>query len=120
MSAQNLYLLIALAPLATAVVAGLFGTGFFGSWLGRRGSHVLTILGVAVSFAGSLLVLQQVLDGQTFEGTVYTWSMIGSVKFEIGFLIDPLTALMMVVVTSVSLMVHIYTIGYMSDDPGYQ
>ncbi|MGX5658394.1 NADH-quinone oxidoreductase subunit L [Castellaniella ginsengisoli] len=120
MSAQNLYLLIALAPLATAVVAGLFGTGFLGSWLGRRGSHVLTILGVAVSFAGSLLVLQQVLDGQTFEGTVYTWSMIGPVKFEIGFLIDPLTALMMVVVTSVSLMVHIYTIGYMSDDPGYQ
>ncbi len=75
---------------------------------------------MAVSFVGSLLVLQQVLDGQTFEGTVYTWSMIGSVKFEIGFLIDPLTALMMVVVTSVSLMVHIYTIGYMSDDPGYQ
>src|SRR5690606_36514680 len=107
-------------PLATAVVAGLFGTGFLGSWLGHRGSHMLTILGVAVSFAGSLLVLQQVLDGQTFEGTVYTWSLIGSVKFEIGFLIDPLTALMMVVVTSVSLMVHIYTIGYMSDDPGYQ
>uniref|UniRef100_UPI00333F6FCE NADH-quinone oxidoreductase subunit L n=1 Tax=Castellaniella defragrans TaxID=75697 RepID=UPI00333F6FCE len=120
MNAQSLYLLIALAPLATAIVAGLFGTGFMGNWIGRRTSHIITILGVAVSFAGSLLVLQQVLDGQVYDGTVYTWSLIGAAKFEIGFLIDPLSALMMVVVTSVSLMVHIYTIGYMADDPGYQ
>lgn len=120
MNAQSLYLLIALAPLATAIVVGFFGTGFMGSWIGRRASHIITILGVAISFAGSLIVLQQVLDGQVFDGTVYTWSLIGTAKFEIGFLIDPLSALMMVVVTSVSLMVHIYTIGYMADDPGYQ
>lgn len=119
MTAQSLYLLIALAPLVSAVLVGFFGTGFMGSWIGRRGSHALTILGVAISFIGSLIVLQQVLDGQTFDGTIYTWSMIGPFKFEIGFLIDSLTALMMVVVTGVSLMVHIYTIGYMAEDPGY-
>ncbi len=120
MNAQSLYLLIALAPLATAIVAGFFGTGFMGDWIGRRASHMITILGVAVSFVGSLIVLQQVLGGQVYDGTVYTWSLIGAARFEIGFLIDPLSALMMVVVTSVSLMVHIYTIGYMADDPGYQ
>lgn len=120
MNAQSLYLLIALAPLATAIIAGFFGTGFLGNWISRRASHVITIAGVAISFIGSLIVLQQVLDGQVYDGTVYTWSLIGSAKFEIGFLIDPLSALMMVVVTSVSLMVHIYTIGYMADDPGYQ
>ncbi|MFT0534041.1 NADH-quinone oxidoreductase subunit L [Castellaniella hirudinis] len=119
MSAESLYLLIALAPLAAALLVGLFGTGFMGSWICRRAAHSVTILGVAISFIGSLVVLQQVLDGQTFNGTVYTWSMIGSHHFEIGFLIDPLTALMMVVVTGVSLMVHIYTIGYMAEDPGY-
>ncbi|HUH40250.1 MAG TPA: NADH-quinone oxidoreductase subunit L, partial [Castellaniella sp.] len=119
MNSQSLYLLIALAPLVTAVVVGFFGTGFMGRWISRRAGHMITILGVAISFAGSLIVLQQTLDGQIFEGTVYTWSMIGPFKFEIGFLIDPLSALMMVVVTSVSLMVHIYTIGYMADDPGY-
>lgn len=120
MNSINLYLLIALAPLVTALIAGLFGTGFLGRQVGRRVSHVITILGVAISFVGSLLVLQQVLDGQTFNGTVYVWSMIGEARFEVGFLIDSLTALMMVVVTGVSLMVHIYTIGYMADDPGYQ
>ncbi|CAM5780502.1 NADH-quinone oxidoreductase subunit L [Castellaniella caeni] len=119
MSAQSLYLLIALAPLFTAVVVGFFGTGFMGSWIGRRGSHTLTILGVLVSFVGSLVVLQQTLAGQTFDGTIYTWSMIGTFKYEVGFLIDPLSALMMVVVSGVSLMVHIYTIGYMAEDPGY-
>ncbi|WP_322996762.1 NADH-quinone oxidoreductase subunit L [Castellaniella sp.] len=119
MSAQSLYLLIALAPLATALVVGFFGTGFMGSWICRRAAHGLTILGVLISFVGSLIVLQQVMDGQTFNGTIYTWSMIGPYKFEIGFLIDSLTALMMVVVTGVSLMVHIYTIGYMAEDPGY-
>src|SRR3546814_18076683 len=91
-----------------------------GRQIWQRASHIITILGVAVSFVGSLIVLQQVLGGQTFDGTVYVWSMIGDVRFEVGFLIDPLSALMMVVVTFVSLMVHIYTIGYMADDPGYQ
>ncbi|WP_442598371.1 NADH-quinone oxidoreductase subunit L [Parapusillimonas sp. JC17] len=120
MNSPNLYLLIALAPLAGAILAGLFGTGFLGRWVSRRGSHMLTIALVAVSFIGSVMVLFQVLDGHTYDGTLYTWSVIGTTKLELGFLIDPLSALMMVVVTSVSLMVHIYTIGYMADDPGYQ
>ncbi|GAB1578091.1 NADH-quinone oxidoreductase subunit L [Bordetella petrii] len=119
-SSPNLYLLIALAPLAGAILAGLFGTGFLGRPIGRRGSHVITILGVLISTVGSLVVLGDVLNGHTYDGTVYTWSLIGQTKLEIGFLIDPLSAMMMVVVTSVSLMVHIYTIGYMADDPGYQ
>jgi len=120
MQSTHLYLLIALAPLAGAILAGLFGTGFLGRWVSRRGAHCITIAGVAVSFAGSVAVLLQVLDGQTFDGAVYTWSVIGTTPLQIGFLIDSLSAMMMVVVTSVSLMVHIYTIGYMADDPGYQ
>ncbi len=120
MSSINLYLLIALAPLAGALIVGLFGTGFLGRQVGRAGAHWITILGVLISFIGSVVVLFQVLGGQTFDGTVYTWSVIGTAPLEIGFLIDSLSALMMVVVTSVSLMVHIYTIGYMADDPGYQ
>ncbi len=119
-SSPNLYLLIALAPLAGAILAGLFGTGFLGRPIGRRASHVITILGVLVSTIGSVVVLNDVLNGLRFDGAVYTWSLIGQTKLEIGFLIDPLSAMMMVVVTSVSLMVHIYTIGYMADDPGYQ
>ncbi|CAM4344367.1 NADH-quinone oxidoreductase subunit L [Bordetella muralis] len=119
-SSPNLYLLIALAPLAGAILAGLFGTGFLGRPIGRRGSHIITILGVLISAIGSVIVLRDVLNGHTFDGAVYTWSLIGQTKLEIGFLIDPLSAMMMVVVTSVSLMVHIYTIGYMADDPGYQ
>jgi len=119
-SSPNLYLLIALAPLAGAILAGLFGTGFLGRPIGRRGSHIITILGVLISTVGSVIVLGDVLNGHTYDGTVYTWSLIGQTKLEIGFLIDPLSAMMMVVVTSVSLMVHIYTIGYMADDPGYQ
>ena len=119
-SSPNLYLLIALAPLAGAILAGLFGTGFLGRPIGRRGSHIITILGVLISTVGSVIVLGDVLDGHTYDGTVYTWSLIGQTSLEIGFLIDPLSAMMMVVVTSVSLMVHIYTIGYMADDPGYQ
>src|SRR5690606_16542500 len=120
MNSPNLYLLIALAPLAGAILAGLFGTGFLGRWVSRRGSHMLTIALVAVSFIGSVMVLFQVLDGHTYDGALYTWTAIGTTKLELGFLIDPLSALMMVVVTSVSLMVHVYTIGYMADDPGYQ
>jgi len=113
-------LLIALAPLAGAILAGLFGTGFLGRPIGRRASHMITILGVLISTIGSVVVLNDVLNGLRFDGAVYTWSLIGQTKLEIGFLIDPLSAMMMVVVTSVSLMVHIYTIGYMADDPGYQ
>ncbi|MBK1978488.1 NADH-quinone oxidoreductase subunit L [Achromobacter xylosoxidans] len=119
-SSPNLYLLIALAPLAGAILAGLFGTGFLGRPIGRRASHVITILGVLISAIGSVVVLGDVLNGLRFDGAVYTWSLIGQTKLEIGFLIDPLSAMMMVVVTSVSLTVHIYTIGYMADDPGYQ
>ncbi len=119
-SSLSLYLIIALAPLVGAILAGLFGTGFLGRQVSRRGSHLLTIILVAVSAIGSAIVLKDVLNGHTFDGTVYTWSIIGQTKLEIGFLIDPLSALMMVIVTSVSLMVHIYTIGYMSEDPGYQ
>lgn len=119
-SSPSLYLAIALAPLLGALLAGLFGTGFLGRQIGRRASHMITIVLVAFSAIGSVLVLIDVLNGLRYDGTVYTWMMLGQAKLEIGFLIDPLSALMMVVVTSVSLMVHIYTIGYMSEDPGYQ
>ena len=114
---ERVYLAIVLAPLLAAIVAGLFGRV-----IGRTGAHVLTIAGVALSCGLSLLVLkQQVLDGaEVFNQAVYTWAVIGDLSLEIGFLVDPLSALMMVVVTSVSLMVHVYTIGYMHDDPGYQ
>ncbi len=111
---QNLLLVIALAPLVGAVIAGLFG------WLvGRRGAHTVTILGVLLSFVGSVMVLLQVVDGARFAGTIYEWAVLGSLKMEVGFLVDGLTAMMMVVVTFVSLMVHVYTIGYMAEDPGY-
>jgi NADH-quinone oxidoreductase subunit L len=119
-SSPSLYLAIALAPLLGAVLAGLFGTGFLGRQIGRRASHMITIALVAFSAIGSVLVLIDVLNGLRYDATVYTWMMLGQAKLEIGFLIDPLSALMMVVVTSVSLMVHIYTIGYMAEDPGYQ
>ncbi len=109
------YLLAAFAPLVGAILAG-----FFGQKIGRTLSHTVTILGVLVSFVASVTVLCQVLDGKTFNGPLYTWASVGGVRFEIGFLIDSLTATMMCVVTFVSLMVHIYTIGYMRDDPGYQ
>jgi NADH-quinone oxidoreductase subunit L len=114
---ENLYLAIPLAPLLGAVIAGLFG-----KQIGRVGAHTVTILGVAVSFALSLIVLKQfALDGAApYNESVYTWMVSDGVRFEIGFLIDNLTALMMCVVTFVSLMVHIYTVGYMHDDPGYQ
>jgi NADH-quinone oxidoreductase subunit L len=118
-SSPNLYLLIALAPLAGAILAGLFGTGFLGRFISRRGAHSLTILLVAVSTVGSAIVLKDVLAGHTYDGVVYTWSLIGDIPMQIGFQIDSLSAMMMMVVTSVSLMVHIYTIGYMAEDPGY-
>jgi NADH-quinone oxidoreductase subunit L len=112
---KTLYLVIALAPLFGAIVAGLFGRQ-----VGRAGAHWVTILSVLTSFVCSLVVLVDVLNGNTFNGSVYTWATSGGMRFEIGFLVDPLTALMMVVVTFVSLMVHVYTIGYMAEDPGYQ
>ena len=115
MDMQTLYLIVPLAPLFGAIIAGLFGR-----LIGRTGAHVVTIAGVAVSFIASVLVFQDVLAGHTFNGTVYTWLVLGDLRFEVGFLIDSLTAMMMLVVTFVSLMVHIYTIGYMHDDPGYQ
>ena len=114
MDMQMLYLIVALAPLAGAIVAGLFGR-----LVGRTGAHVVTIAGVAVSFIASWLVFQDVRAGNTFNGTVYTWMVLGDLSFEVGFLIDALTAMMMLVVTFVSLMVHIYTIGYMEEDDGY-
>ena len=119
-SVPSLYLVIAFAPLLGAILAGLFGTGFLGNFVSRRGSHLITIALMVVSTVGSFMVLSDVLGGARFDGTLYTWSLLGQSKLEIGFLIDPLTALMMVVVTFVSLMVHIYTIGYMAEDPGYQ
>ncbi len=115
MTDLQLYLLVPLAPLAGALVAG-----FGGRRIGRAGAHWVTIAGVAVSFVASCAIFADVLDGAVFNGPVYTWLVSGGTRFEIGFLIDRLSALMMVVVTFVSLMVHVYTVGYMADDPGYQ
>ncbi|AYM95574.1 NADH dehydrogenase subunit L [Acidovorax sp. 62] len=119
LSASTL-LAVPLAPLAGALLAGVFGTTFGGNWIGRRLSHTLTILGVLVAFVLSAMTLKSVaLDGARFNETLYTWMVVGGLKMEVGFLIDSLTAMMMVVVTFVSLMVHIYTIGYMEEDEGY-
>ena len=114
---QSIYLTIVLAPLIACIIAGLFGKA-----IGRVGAHSITILGVAISCALSFYVLyRQVFEGMpTFNGTVYTWLLSDGVALNIGFLIDHLSAMMMAVVTFVSLMVHIYTIGYMADDDGYQ
>ncbi len=116
----SMLLAVPLAPLAGSALAGLFGTRFGGNLLGRRACHSLTILGVLISFILSAITLQSVLaDGARFNATIYEWMVVGGLKMEVGFLIDGLTALMMCVVTFVSLMVHIYTIGYMADDEGY-
>ncbi len=114
---ENIYLLIVLCPLVAAAVAGLFGRQ-----IGRSGAHWVTIIGVAISFGLSLYVLSALAaDGAVaFNGTVYEWATIGNMRLEVGFLVDRLTAIMMTVVTFVSLAVHVYTIGYMHDDPGYQ
>ena len=112
----SLLLAVPLAPLAGALVAGLFGRQ-----VGRAGAHVVTILGVAIAFVLSAYVLGSVVnDGAYFNATIYEWMRVGALKMEVGFLVDGLTAMMMCVVTFVSLMVHVYTIGYMADDPGYQ
>jgi NADH-quinone oxidoreductase subunit L len=107
---------VPLAPLVGSIIAGLFGRQ-----IGRANAHRITILGVFISFLISAGVLYSVVhDGARFSGTIYEWMNAGGLKMEVGFLIDPLTAMMMGVVTFVSLMVHIYTIGYMEEDPGYQ
>ena len=113
-------LAVPLLPLAGAVLAGVFGTAFGGNWLGRRLSHTLTILGVLMAFILSAMTLKSVaMDGARFNETLYTWMVVGGLKMEVGFLVDGLTAMMMCVVTFVSLMVHIYTIGYMEEEDGY-
>jgi NADH-quinone oxidoreductase subunit L len=112
---QKIYLLAVVAPLIGAIVAG-----FGGRIVGRAGAHTVTIFGVLVSTVCAFVILGDVLKGNNFDGTIYTWAVVGGLKLEVGFLIDTLTATMMVVVTFVSLMVHIYTVGYMADDPGYQ
>jgi NADH-quinone oxidoreductase subunit L len=111
------YLTIVLAPLAAAIIAGLAGKK-----IGRAGAHWVTIIGVGISCALSLLVLKNMFWGgaEAENISVYTWAVTDGLRMEVGFLVDRLTALMMCVVTFVSLMVHIYTIGYMHEDPGYQ
>jgi len=114
---KSVYITIVLAPLIAAIVAGLFGRR-----IGRVGAHSVTILGVAISFVLSLVVLKDLVfdGGEPFNGTVYRWAEMGGFYLEVGFLVDRLTVLMMTVVTFVSLCVHVYTIGYMHDDDGYQ
>jgi len=114
MEMQKLYLLVPLAPLFGAAIAGLF-CRVIPRWV----AHTVTIAGVAIAFAASVVIFQDVQAGHTFNGTVYTWLTSGDYRFEVGFLIDTLTTTMMLVVTFVSLMVHIYTVGYMQDDHGY-
>jgi len=110
---------IPLAPLFGSVIAGFFGTKLGGNRIGNGASQFVTILGVMIAFVLSCFVLVQVMDGFYFNGTVYRWMQLGELNLDIGFLIDPLTATMMCVVTFVSLMVHIYTIGYMQGEEGY-
>ncbi|MFN4263578.1 MAG: NADH-quinone oxidoreductase subunit L [Thioalkalivibrionaceae bacterium] len=114
---DSVYLIAVLAPLAGAIIAGLFGRQ-----IGRAGAHTVAIAGVAVAFAMSLVTFYAHVFGgaEVYEETLYTWALTDGLHFEIGFLVDTLTAMMMLVVTFVSLMVHIYTIGYMKEDPGYQ
>ena len=114
---SNIYVAIVLCPLVAALLAGMAG-----SLIGRAGAHSVTIAAVGASFAMSLMVLREQLDpaAMPFNQEVYTWLVTDGVRMQVGFLVDRLTALMMTVVTFVSLMVHVYTIGYMHDDPGYQ
>src|SRR6185369_14672276 len=114
---STLLLAIPMLPLLAAIIAGLFGKA-----IGRAGAHFVTIAGVGAAAVLSMYVLKQVtFDGvPTYNAPVYTWLVSDGIKFEVGFLVDRLTAMMMTVVTFVSLCVHIYTIGYMKDDSGYQ
>src|SRR3954471_22240758 len=95
----NLLLAVPLAPLAGAAIAGLFGTKFFGNVVGRKTSHTVTILGVLIALILSVQTLLAVLDGATFNETIYRWMTVGSLKMEVGFQIDALSAMMMCVVT---------------------
>jgi len=116
----SVLLAVPLAPLFGAIAAGILGTKFAGNVIGRRASHSVAILGVLLAFILSALTLKSVVvDGARFNETIYTWMVVGGLKMEVGFMIDGLTAMMMSVVTFVSLMVHIYTIGYMEEDEGY-
>ncbi|CAM5789388.1 NADH-quinone oxidoreductase subunit L [Ottowia pentelensis] len=112
-------LTVPLAPLAGALIAGLLGTAFGGNRIGRTASHSVTIGGVLIALIVSAFVLRDVVNGATYNATIYEWMTVGKLKMEIGFMVDSLTATMMCVVTFVSLMVHIYTIGYMAEDDGY-
>ena len=114
---ENTLLVIVLAPLIAAILAGIFGR-----FIGRAGAHTVTILGVATACVLSILTLKQLVTGeaQNYYGNLYTWLVSDGVQMNVGFMVDRLTAMMMVVVTFVSLCVHLYTIGYMADDPGYQ
>jgi len=114
MTMLQLYLLVPLAPLIASIVVGLWG-----GKMPRAASHWITCVAVAIAMAASFVIWREVAAGHTFNADIYTWVAVGDLKMTIGFLIDPLTALMMLVVTFVSLMVHVYTIGYMADDPGY-
>ncbi len=114
MDMKTMYLMVPLAPLAGAMIAGLF-CRVIPRWV----AHTATIAGVAIAFILSCVIWKDVAAGNTFNGPVYQWLTSGDYRFEVGFLIDSLTATMMIVVTSVSLMVHLYTIGYMQEDPGY-
>lgn len=118
LSASTL-LAVPLAPLAGAILAGILGTTFGGNRIGRKASHTLTILGVLIAFLLSVLTLREVMQGARFNATIYEWMVVGGLRMEIGFMVDGLTAMMMCVVTFVSLMVHLYTIGYMEEDAGY-
>src|SRR5260370_23179028 len=114
---EPIYLTIALAPLAAAIIAGLFGKS-----IGKAGAHGVTILAVGISCVLSFYVLYQILFNglAPYNGTVYTWLVSDGVRMDVAFLIYRPSAMMMAVVTFVSLMVHVYTIGYMDEDPGYQ
>ena len=119
LSASTL-LWVPLAPLVGSILAGVLGTQFGGNVIGRRACHSVTILGVLIAFVVSVMTLKSVaIDGLRLNETLYTWMVVGGLKMEIGFLIDGLSAMMMCVVTFVSLMVHLYTIGYMEEDEGY-
>ncbi|WP_137173404.1 NADH-quinone oxidoreductase subunit L [Massilia sp. HP4] len=115
----SLLLAVPLAPLAGSAIAGLLGTKFLGNVVGRKVSHTATILGVLIALIISVQTLMATLDGFKLNEDLYTWMTVGTLKLAVGFQIDTLTAMMMCVVTSVSLMVHIYTIGYMAEDDGY-
>ncbi len=116
----NLCFIIILAPLIGSILIGLFGTSFLKYQMGRNSSHLIAILGILISNIGSLIVLIDVISGNQYDFPVYTWNIINNTQLNVGFLIDQLSAIMMFMITFISLMVHIYTIGYMYQDDGYQ